>query len=732
MKSRVFLIAVIFSLVPFLKASAEEAKVSGNLTPIGQIVDVQGEKAKFNEYRDFHDGVTGDAAFQYEREKYYLNFNAQDVGRKDQSYELLGGRWGSFRYDFKYDELPHNFTTNAKTFYSGVGGANLTYTPQPPSTFLPNTNFTTWNSFDYSVQRKNYGGGFKLEQFKPLFFGVSVAREERRGVYPMGTAGTSPGGVSIELPTPVNYLTDTIKLEGGYLKDPLSLALGYTYGQFMNDNAQVNFRNPATVNTAATTDTFTLPPDNNYYKFDFKGAVKLPWQSKFNADVSYARNESSRNLFNSYVTDSPATGAGASNIGIQGRTGILLNNYVFNGRLDVQNYNFVFTTNPLYFLDAKVFYKYYSTNNKSTQITTTDSTQAAPPGGVGTTFSNEERLFDYLSYRYGGQIGFKLPMNFYWNNEYSRVHTSRKREDVPTNDDDIINTELRWSGVDFLVARTGYEYLHRHADFKNPEPIDATDIANLEPYIRRFDVATKRQQTVKANLDLFPLEDLSVGLGYKWREIRYTDTILGLQTWRGNEYHVDADYLVAKRVKLFGYFDYEYAKLDQYQRTLPSGTAGVFNPANPPTTTAFNWTIAETDYNWGYGAGTEIFVLPKALTFRLQYSYVKSKGYADYTYLRTFVPADLGRNNDNIDLNSVDNYSLRYFLARATYSPVKSLSFSAGWIWEKYNYDDAQMNGYKYVPTSSAGAPLSYLTGAYANPNYTANVFFVSASYLFF
>ena len=732
MRSRFFLMATLFSLIPLASVSAEEMKINAEATLIGQYVDVQGEKAKFNEYRDLHTGVTGDAGFQYEREKYFLDFSARDVGRKDQSYDLLGGRWGSFRYDFKYDELPHNFTTNAKTFYSGFGGANLRYTPQPPSTFLPNTNFTTWNSFDYSVERKNYGGGFKLDAIKPLFFGVSVAREERRGVYPLGTAGTSPGGISIELPTPVNFLTDTLRLEAGYLKDPLSLALRYTYGQFKNDNAQVNFINPATANTAATTDTFTLYPDNDYYKFDFKGAVKLPWKSKFNADVSYARNESSRNLLNSYVSDSPATGAGASNIGIQGRTGILLDNTIFNGRLDIQNYNFVFTTNPLYFLDAKVFYKYYQTNNKSNPITTTDSTQAAPPAGVGTVFSNEERLFDYLTYRYGGQLGFKLPWSFYLNADYTRVHTSRKREDIPTNDDDIYNTELRWSGVDFMVARAGYEYLHRHADFKGAEPIDATDIANLEPYIRRFDVAGKIQNTAKANLDLFPVEDLSITLGYKWRETRYPDTVLGLQTWRGSEYHVDGDYLLLKRVKLFGYFDYEYAKLDQFQRTLPASTAGVFNPANPPTTTAFNWTVAETDYNWGYGAGAEVFAVLNKLIFRFQYSYVKSKGFADYTYLRTFVPADLGRNNDNIDINNLDNYSLRYFLTRVTYNPVKSFSFSAGWVYEKYDYDDAQMNGYKYLATSSTGTTLSYLSGAYANPSYKANVFFLSASYLFF
>jgi hypothetical protein len=79
-------------------------------------------------------------------------------------------------------------------------------------------------------------------------------KEDRRGVIPIGASGTSPGGVSLELPAPVNYLTDTIRLVAGYLKNPLSLTFGYTYGQFQNNNANLNFINPSTANTAATTD----------------------------------------------------------------------------------------------------------------------------------------------------------------------------------------------------------------------------------------------------------------------------------------------------------------------------------------------------------------------------------------------------------------------------------------------------------------------------------------------
>ena len=225
------------------------------------------------------------------------------------------------------------------------------------------------------------------------------------------------------------------------------------------------------------------------------------------------------------------------------------------------------------------------------------------------------------------------------------------------------------------------------------------------------------------------MENMNLSVGYKWKDVPYSDTILGLQSVRSNEWHVDADYLILKRVKLFGYFDFEYAKMDQKQRTFTSGLNA--NPALPPTATAFDWTATQTDWNWAYSLGSEVYAVPNKLNFRFQYSYIKSRGYVDYTYLLGINPLPATRNQNNIDINGFDSYTLNYFLTKLTYTPVKQVALSLGWLYEKYNYDDAQYNGYQYLPLSSLGARLGYLTGAYANQNYRANVYFLSASYLF-
>jgi hypothetical protein len=111
----------------------------------------------------------------------------------------------------------------------------------------------------------------------------------------------------------------------------------------------------------------------------------------------------------------------------------------------------------------------------------------------------------------------------------------------------------------------------------------------------------------------------------------------------------------------------------------------------------------------------------------LQYDDIKSNGQADFTY---FVAPPTGRTNDNIDIGAWDDYTLRSLSAKIQYSPSKTYTLSAGYAYERYTYNDASWDNYDYVPatTTTNGA---FLTGAYANPNYHANVVFLAANYRF-
>lgn len=697
MKRHLFLSVLFFGL--FLSpifAEEKEDKFSGAINVQGTANHTIGNKAKFNEYNDIRSGLYGDAKVKYDNDKYYIDFIMRDIFYDTQRYDLAGGKWGAFKFNINYNEIPHNFTYDARTLYSGAGTGSLTYPTHPPD-----SDTKTWNTFDYSTKRRNLSAGFKLDVFKPFFADFSVASEERLGIYPLGAAGTSPGGITLELPAPIDYRTDSISLLTGYTQNPLFISLGYFYSSFTNSNTNFSFRNAETVNTASVTDTYSLPPDNHYYKLNLKGSLKLPFNSKFNVDLAMANAKSNALLSNSYV----ANVAG-------GLRNISLSSPHFNGEVNTNNIAASVTSRPLSFLDAKLFIKYDDRENKSDIITITD------PSETPATFINTP--FNYRKVKYGTELGFQLPAKFYFLTSYNHSAISREREDIPDNRDDVFGTELKWKGSDIVAARIGYERLERRAEF---QPADAT---NFETFIRRFDATGKNQDTYKAILDFFPTDNFSVSLSYKHRVTNYSDAILGLIGDNRNEFLIDVDYLVNKRIRLFGSFTYERIRLDQFQRQ----TTGTVDPSLPPTPTAFNWTAAQKDENQGYMAGAEIFIVPEKLTLLIQYSYLQADGSVDYTYLLGANPLPVSRTQDNIDLSNWDCYKLSHGLIKLSYKVSKAISLAAGYVYEKYDYNDMQYDGYQYVPAVT-GTNGAYLTGAYNNASYESHIGFVTFSYRF-
>lgn len=688
-------------------AAGEDGKISGDVSAMGVLVEGKDQNAKFNEYRDVRDGVQTDIQVKYDSPKSHALFEAKDILYNTQKYSLEGGLWDVFSVKVFYDEIPHNFTYDARTFYSGVGTSNLTYAGAAPS-----TNPATWNTFDYSVQRKNIGGSLKFDYLNPFYVELSIDQQRKSGVYPLGAAGTTPGGIGIELPVNIDYIADNVKAEAGYSTKSLFISAGYFYSRFTNGDGYQNFRNPAAANTAAATDSLFLPPENDYIKYDLKGSVALPFQSKINADLSSSRARSQAPLVNRYVSSVTAAGpAPISNIGIQGLTGITLSSPSFNGNVSTDQLNLSLTTNPKPFVYAKMFYKYYNKDNKSDVITITDTTLTPA------VFNNS--LFDYRKNTYGIEGAFKLPADFRLNVGYNYTKTERAREDIPKNRDNLFDVGLKWSGLKFMNAKVGYEYLDRAAEFA--VPVSAAP-ADLEAWVRRFDAAAQTRSTYKASVEFFPMDALNINLGYKYKNSNYGDTILGLQETKAHEFNADIDWLVHERVRLFGHFDFEQRIHNQFQRQSTVNN----NPATTPTATSFNWTSAATENTYGYGVGADIMIITDKLNLKLAHNFVKSDGTVDYTYLLGAVALPAGQTQDNIDLNAWDNYRLSNFVVKASFQMTKMVALSAAYAYEDYSYDDTQYRNYSYIPGATG-----YMTGAYNNDSYKTHVVFAGVSIKF-
>ena len=667
MKLKILILAIIVSLLSLSNAFSQDKMIEGEVSLKGIYVDVdakEGGKAKFTAYRDLREdgGIYARGRLKWDTPDYVLRFEAGDIAYDTQYYRFEGGMWGKFKFDLFYDEIPHNFTLDARTPFLGAGRDTLTGDP--------NTNIDSWDTFDYSILRRQYGGGLKLNMIRPFFFNVSFQRENKEGIKPTGAAETTPGGIAFELPEPVEYVTNNLNVQTGYAKKPLFLALNYFYSDLNNSNTALNL--PANFNAPGA---FSLPPDNTYQKGAFKGSVKVPFNSKFSTNMGLSRGRSDTSILSFISSD-------------------------YTGKVDTQNYDFSLTSNPIRFLDGKVYYKYYKRNNKSDD----------PTGLV-------DHFLDYNISTYGGELGFRLPSHLYLIGGYKNVKTKRDKqgetdpeEILPHDTDNIYYVDLRWAGLDFLGARVGYEKFDRDANYQTVE--------SEENPARRYYYASQNRDTFNAGVDIFPLESLNFGLEYRYKKIDYSDTTYGFQSDKRHEIDINADYRIGKIAKVYGNGDYGWIKFKQMQTD----------------NTGLPWKADQKDRAWGYGVGTEVYVIPKKLTLVLQHDYLKSNGDVDYTldpglFLAGGL-AGIGANNENIDIARWDDYTLYCFKIKTVYNFTKSLTASVGYAYERFKYSDAQLDDYRYIP-ATAGTSGAYLTAAYKDLSYKAHVVFGGMTYKF-
>jgi hypothetical protein len=543
--------------------------------------------------------------------------------------------------------------------------------------------------------------------------------EKRTGTLPVGggTGETSPGAL-IELPAPVDYTTNNFNGEIGYATRPLTASIDFIYSDFGNANHVLDYESILSTKTDST----TLPTNNDYYRVGFKGSALLPLNSRLNVNLANARSESEFDLLQSYLL----TGTAVQSLVTSPNS---LSATTFHGKKDIQNYNIVVTSNPVSYLDGKIFYKYYSTTNNSDQITTVDtmSTNTLNPT---TTITNN--LFDYRRNTIGADLGIKLPDKFHFDVGYSYVKTDRSREDIPMDFDNIVKAELRWNGSDFVTPKISYEHLQRSAAGPTAADLASTNNFGIDSWLRRFDASSQTRDTYKVAADFYPVENLDLGLALQYIKANWAQDILGTRSKTTAEADFTGQYPIGQIASVSAYFDLQNIKTYSYFRRFDS-THNDVNPFDPQTSSNYNWDMSINDNTYEFGAAAEVYLMPKKLTLRLQYDYTNSDGSDDLNILNTAALAAISTtaNNGNIDIPNFDDYRDSSFTAKLSYLVTRSLSVAAGFSYEEYKYNDVAVDNYQYFFSNSTGTTPYYLSGAYSSPSYTARVFFLAAAYRF-
>ncbi|HYL09649.1 MAG TPA: MtrB/PioB family outer membrane beta-barrel protein [Candidatus Acidoferrales bacterium] len=247
--------------------------------------------SKFNEYGDRRNGfVVRRLDLGYDNilgTENYVRLQSQNSVYKNQTYLASFGQYGKFKVQFRYDEIPHIYTNTARSLYVQTSPGVFTILPATKqllqdrssivcggaaqctsglinnnlpgfiaTQIVPGENFIT-----PAIERKAGTGLLSWNITSHWITTFLFSREHQGGTRPLGmifnpspsaSASSLPTGVfnqqspgtGAEVPEPINYFNNIIKVLTEYGKKDWGVQAGYTGSFFQNNTNALVFDNP--------------------------------------------------------------------------------------------------------------------------------------------------------------------------------------------------------------------------------------------------------------------------------------------------------------------------------------------------------------------------------------------------------------------------------------------------------------------------------------------------------
>jgi hypothetical protein len=708
------------------------------------------DEAKLNEYRDVSNGLIGNIDLQGSSSRYYTRLFGENFGRDDEFVNLRGGSYSIFKYQLYEDKMPHNLSWNALTPLSGTGGALLTspgVTYPPPAGPGTAQDPSTWNTFDYKLQRNTYGGNLEFTANSPWHIRADYNENTMEGVRPQsGRLGTSSNNGLIEFGAPVDYKTKNFSLDGGYSSKEGSWSLNLLNSKFSNNNGMMQWTNFFMLNNL---DTNLLPPDNDLKKVSFNGTARqLPVNSTLSARFTWSKltngfGVSSGGLMPANnVLVPPTTGAPQA-------VGTLVtapSSSAFNGDVETRTGSLSLTSALGGGVDTKIYWNYYDTKNYSTVVSYAlgglgNTAACANPSFASTSAADRFCIGPYpnslLSYNkedFGIDVGWRIDRGNKVSGGLNFLEVDRHgREDAEKTKEEKLWLEYKNTMLENLSGRIKYQYLERRSDLNaafppNTNPFSATGIlpTQVPYYFRAYDVSNADQNQLKLVLDWTPMPLLDTGFEAAWKKSDYKALYYGRTDDLRQEYNITVSVGDPKAFRITGLANYEIIEFNQAYHQ----GAGPF-PGGTQAAGDFDWSTKNTQTNRLFGLIAD-WPATERLALKGSYTWTKTGGGVDFTSGNT---AGAGGFNGGPLVNyATDNTKKQTLNLKGDYKFDRQWIGTVGYVYEKYDYADDQMRGYQgYYPYYQylGGNNNSWFSGAFANPSYKMEVLYLMATYKF-
>ncbi|HEY4697635.1 MAG TPA: MtrB/PioB family decaheme-associated outer membrane protein [Gallionella sp.] len=677
----------------------------------------------------------------------YLEIIGRNLGLDSRNVRIMGGEQGNYGLRFEYDELTKLRSDSYETPYLGAGTTILTQ----PATVTDGADpasmaglAANMKRFNVETQRKAAELGLTKQLPGGWDVAASFKREKKDGTKLTGAPmqiGTGGSRGTMLVPEPINYTTDQFEVLAHYAAEKLQLQAGYYGSLFSNANKSLTWDNLYT-GSGNTTGRLGQMPDNQLHQLNATGGYTISNATRLTGSLSFGRMTQNE-AFLPYSTGGamPATTS-------------------LNGKIDTTHADIKLNSKLTRDLNVTAGYKYDDRDNRTPVNQYSYIPADRDSGGVGasnvrqnTPLSNTKQVA-YVDMDYHLTAATKLKLGY----GYEKVtHTY---EPTAGDKESTVKAEVKHSFSDTASAGLAYAHSDRKASpyvgadalmgtytatylaslcvapntfLYNGVSTACTGAASLTsqattpfldtPAVRKFFLADRKRDKLRAFANIAPGEKLDLQLGASYYNEKYPDTEAGFGLAKATGWSANLDANLAATDTVSGTF---FTTLDVY-KTVQNGHNGASSATVPEITT-----LDRQNNTAAFDPLTGVVTRnDRSLTMGLGLR-VKPGGNFEWGGDLTHATTTGSTGFSNIGARLTTILPLPDVVTRISrlelfgkYRLQKDVSINMKYAHEKYTSTDWAWDG--QTPTSST----TFIGSNQTSPDYSINMINVTLSYIF-
>jgi MtrB/PioB family decaheme-associated outer membrane protein len=704
------------SLAPLAAQEAAQGEAKGFSFNVDPFVltylnsDSDTDSAKFMEYRDLEDGVTGFLRLSGKSAdgERFLDLNADNIGYDDARYTFGYGSVGRYSLVVDYNLIVHNFGNNGRMLFNRTGpgryeiadatqialqnatAANRALLTYPFLKNLVDPYLANANVVDIGLQRDRLLVRADLGRMAAFNWGVEFFQEKRDGTRPFGA--TFGFNNITELPEPIDYTTQDAEVSGEWNSENAGLRFGYRTSKFENDISTVTWDNPFRFTNSTDPSAYQAPssasvggsalgfadlaPDNTADQLFLSGRARFgTWFVNGNAAMITMEQD---DALLPYTLNNAIVGINFNGSTFDPTNPANLPERNADNKVDVTTFTAQAGTDLGESFDLSFRYRFYDYDNQSKRIEF--------PGyvrfhGVWEDIARVNVPYGYTREDASAELGWDIGKKSRLALSYGLQSWDREFREVESSDEDILRLTFDTRPMDRLTVRARYEIGDRSIDGYDVEAAEASFVepegVSLPAGLRRFDEAERNYDDYNVQAQWFATDAWNFTFGVTGRDEDYDKSELGLQSDDIFQYNAELAFVPSDALTL--YLFGQWADRQTFMISRQSGAVPSTNPID-------NWEARFDENTATLGLGfTTAFA--ERWTADLSVRRSDSNGDADFTAFPGGQPLASPPRTAAQDFGNYEDTELTAALAKLGFQINNRFSLGLGYLWEDYNID---------------------------------------------